>query len=106
MDKSNAHLFLPLVVAMAEGKTIQVNHSLREGGNWVDSDCVYFNSLPKYYRIKPEIETAWYRVAEYHWNGKEKRVALASTVEEEKSYSECKTFIRWLTERITYEVSK
>jgi hypothetical protein len=51
MTKENAHLFLPLVEAMAEGKTIQ-QQSLN--GNWQDLPTVYFNSDFESYRIKPE----------------------------------------------------
>jgi hypothetical protein len=53
MNKENAHLYLPLVQALADGKTIQVKHN----GIWNDCVRVDFNAEPKYYRIKPEPRT-------------------------------------------------
>jgi hypothetical protein len=52
MDKNNAHLFLPLVKALAEGKMIQWE-SYR--GQWTDMPIqVNFIGDPSVYRIKPE----------------------------------------------------
>jgi len=53
MTKENAHLFLPLVQALAEGKTIQYKSS---SDQWIDSDKngFAFNAPPDHYRIKPE----------------------------------------------------
>jgi hypothetical protein len=51
MNKENAHLYLPLVQALADGKTIQ--HSPYDG-RWDDVEILSFCSEPKYYRIKPE----------------------------------------------------
>jgi hypothetical protein len=50
MNKENAHLFLPLVQAFAEGKTIQY-----AGVNWEDIEELVFSEYdkPKDYRIKP-----------------------------------------------------
>lgn len=107
MNASNAHLFLPLVVALAEGKKLQFDESGIEGEvNWIDANELSFHHHPTFYRIKPEIKTAWYRVAEYYWNPTTKYVTTVFTDEMEREYQECKTFIRWLTERIPYEVSK
>jgi hypothetical protein len=52
MNKENAAQFLPLVQALAEGKTIQYN----DNGTWRDThgDFVAFGNLPEHYRIKPE----------------------------------------------------
>ena len=55
MNKENAHLFLPLVQALAEGKTIQWEAF---EGVWTDLeeiDCVYDD--PLCFRIKPEPRT-------------------------------------------------
>jgi hypothetical protein len=51
MNKENAHLFLPLVQAFAEGKTIQY-----AGANWEDIEELVFSEYeqPKDFRIKPE----------------------------------------------------
>jgi len=54
MNKDNAHLYLPLAQALAEGKTIQFRHS--EG--WKDTSEVYMSS-PEHYRIKPEPLVCW-----------------------------------------------
>ena len=53
MTKHNAHQYLYLVQALADGKTIQ----LRAGcnNNWADKDDnILFNLDPACYRIKPE----------------------------------------------------
>jgi hypothetical protein len=49
MNKDNAHEYLPLVQALANGKTIQV---LGKDGNWYDSKLI--NTPPSRYRIKPD----------------------------------------------------
>lgn len=50
MNKDNAKDYLPLVQALAEGKTIQI----KQGLVWVDAVGPSFNYEPSYYRIKPE----------------------------------------------------
>jgi len=54
VNKDNAHDYLPLVQALADGKTIQVFNSER----WLDTDYITSNknSNPVYYRLKPERE--------------------------------------------------
>lgn len=49
MNKHNAHLYLPLVQALAEGKTIQHKSDI-----WLDLEDATFVDDPKRYRIKPE----------------------------------------------------
>lgn len=51
MNKDNAAQFLPLVKALAEGKTIQF---CVMGNQWEDVKSVGFNYDPKRYRIKSE----------------------------------------------------
>ena len=56
MNKENAHLYLPLVQALADGKTIQ--HKMSK--NWTDIDdnvVIGFYDHPENYRIKPEPRT-------------------------------------------------
>lgn len=53
MTKNNAHLYLPLVQALAEGKTIQVRLG-ESSTRWVDRDHPQFDLPPQFYRIKPE----------------------------------------------------
>jgi hypothetical protein len=53
MNKENAHKYLPLVQALADGKTIQ--HKMSK--NWTDIDdhvVIGFYDYPENYRIKPE----------------------------------------------------
>jgi len=57
MNKENAHEYLPLVQALADGKTIQ--HKSFDN-HWVDIDdhkIIYFHEPSHYYRIKPEPRT-------------------------------------------------
>lgn len=73
ITKDNAHLFLPLVQALAEGKTIQ--HVVNKA-NWVDmEDGVKFDNIPSCYRIKPEpvVMEAW---LVFYVDGKYERVEL------------------------------
>jgi hypothetical protein len=73
MNKENAHLYLPLVQALADGKTIQF---LNVNSNWDDCVRVDFNSEPKFYRIKPEPRT-WSVWA--HENDKDIIASIPST---------------------------
>ena len=52
MNKENAHLYLPLVQALAEGKTIQ--NTSRDKKEWWDAETLSFTMPPDHYRIKPE----------------------------------------------------
>jgi hypothetical protein len=56
MNKDNAAQFLPLVQALAEGKTIQINDGTSDSPKWVDFgfDDILFGINPEYYRVKPE----------------------------------------------------
>lgn len=51
MNKENAHLFLPFVQALIEGKTIQYRSG---SGTWIDMPEPSFAPGPSEYRIKPE----------------------------------------------------
>jgi hypothetical protein len=58
MNKENAHLFLPLIQALADGKTIQ--RALHFGTNdvrWEDVHEFKWTYSPDQYRIKPEPRT-------------------------------------------------
>lgn len=55
MNKDTAAQYLPLVQALAEGKTLQLN----SGGNWRDESDVIFSFPPNRYRIKPEPRKIW-----------------------------------------------
>jgi hypothetical protein len=52
MNRQNAHEYLPLVQAIADGKTVQVQGG---DGNWYNSKLI---NIPAHrYRIKPEPRT-------------------------------------------------
>jgi hypothetical protein len=54
MNAQNAREYMPLVQALADGKTLQL-----EGyAGWVDlNDEIHFGATPQDYRIKPEPRT-------------------------------------------------
>lgn len=56
MNKEEAKDFLPLVQALAEGKTIQYC-DLK--GDWLDTRNPTFRRRPELYRIKPEPHVLW-----------------------------------------------
>ena len=100
MNKDNAKDFLPLVQALADGKTIQF---LGYDNVWYDElTNLVFSSTPNRYRIKPEPKKAWYRVAlcANTFNGT--RVIYTTTVESEVDELDVPDFIKWLTDRIEY----
>jgi len=60
MNRENAAAFLPLVQALAEGKTIQYNHDVK---GWIDDPNPCFDQIPcgspSWWRIKPEPREWW-----------------------------------------------
>lgn len=58
MNKGNAKYYLPLVQALADGKTIQGYHSNDNG--WIDYDGrIVFSEPANEYRIKPVLIERW-----------------------------------------------
>ena len=53
MNKQNAHLYLPLVQALTEGKTIEFQIT-GDDEKWVEMINVSFGPSPQKYRIKQE----------------------------------------------------
>ena len=51
MNKTDAHLYLPLVQALADGNTLQCKDIT---GEWIDLLNVTLAGEPQHYRIKPE----------------------------------------------------
>lgn len=101
MNKDNAREYLPLVQALAEGKTIQIS---LDGSRWQDTLDASFNHDASMYRIKPEPVKGWYRVAMLG-SGESARIELAeSSGQSEAQLVSRIDFIRWLTNRIEYEV--
>jgi len=68
MNKDNAHLYLPFVQALADGKTVQMADNVidGEGEGWEGWDSsvtnINFTEPPEYYRIKPEPIRFWINV--------------------------------------------
>ena len=59
MNKENAHLFLPFVQALANGKTLQWKDEEQEPECWNDLNEIEFlmHDDPSCFRIKPEPRT-------------------------------------------------
>ena len=109
MNQTQAKEWLPLIKALAEGKTLQIS-SARSAQDYMDG--VYpkwedINGAPFaqnqftssiHYRIKPEPKTLSYRVGLFK-NEQEYFAMLCRD-----SDSEGKYFVRWLTDRIEYEL--
>jgi len=55
MNASNAAQFLPIIQALADGKTIEVC----EDGVWTTRPELAYNLDPSQYRIKPEPQKLW-----------------------------------------------
>ena len=54
MNRDNAHLYAPLVQALAAGQTIQANRGTVEEPRWEDlPEWVLFTCEPHLYRVKP-----------------------------------------------------
>ena len=51
MNKEDAHLYLPLVQALVDGKTLQAKDIQ---GKWFDLDDIALGGGSEHYRIKPE----------------------------------------------------
>lgn len=52
MNAQNAHEYLPLIYALANGKIIQFRNAIKN--EWEDLETVDFNYSTELYRIKPE----------------------------------------------------
>lgn len=98
MNRDNAHLYLPLVQALADGRTIEIFNSFT--GEWEPDIYTMFAGDIKDYRIKPEPKTAWYRVADTDFGP----CTVNSDLTERLAGGS--GFKRWLTERVTYEVTE
>lgn len=96
MNKTNDHLYLPLVQALAEGKEIEMIGS----SGWVTLQDFVMLEAPYQYRIKPEPKTAWYRVAETTLG-----LIVSNNARDEPLIEYSQTFKRWL-DTITYEVTE
>lgn len=70
MNREKAKSFLPLIQALAEGKTIQM---LDENNNWTDSLSINVEyDSPEVYRIKPEPKCRPFNNARECWEEMQK----------------------------------
>jgi len=102
MNKDNAKDYLPLIQALAEGKTIQSGQIGGSDRHWVDNLNVEFSNPPQFYRIKPDIRKGWYRVAALKPELGRSSIGVADSEEREKAFEWENYFICWLTDRIEY----
>lgn len=101
MNKDNAKDYLPLVQALAEGKTLQYVVL----GKWFDlQDENLEHFRPAALRIKPEPVKGWYRVARFRQVPGLSHMALVQTERGESLTMGQPDFVEWLTDRIEYEV--
>ena len=106
MNASNAKDYLPLVQALIEGKTLQKNTGF-EKERWEDVVNAHFSDPPKSYRIKPEPKKQSYRVGLFK---DDEGIFFTYSIDEiinynvYETYETKKTFVRWLTDRIEYEL--
>lgn len=104
MNKATAHLYLPLVQALADGE-LQIKWP--EDADWQDcTPCsrVEFDMPPECYRRKPKPKMSWYRVAEMKTYTALAASGFGQAKEEEIEISP--EFVCWLTERIEYEAKE
>lgn len=113
MNKEQAKAWLPLIQAVAEGKTIQERNMGIGLIYWRDIHSLTPELMkyePHYFRIKPEPKKQWYRVALLK-NREGTFFTLNADSSEpykepEKAFIEeyGKDFVGWLTDRIEYEL--
>jgi hypothetical protein len=99
MNKDNAHLYLSLVQALADGKEIQ--QKIIGTNEWMDVIAPYFTESADKYRIKQEPRKSWYRVAR-----KPDGVMICGP-EQNKTEEEIEGeyyFVAWITDRVEYEI--
>lgn len=105
MNKEQAKAWLPLIQALAEGKTIQLNVCTVESPIWRNAQGISTHSdLLGCYRIKPEPKKQWYRVGLVEKPKGNFYTISADHDEAEEAWVKSSEFIKWLTDRIEYEL--
>lgn len=107
MNQEQAKAWLPLIEAIAEGKTIQ---RVRSDGTISDEQWFDYNGRFKLeidlpadcYRIKPEPKKEWVRVGLWRTGLSDR--CYASNEEDEIRLQSRPFFGGWLTDRIEYEL--
>ena len=100
INKENASECILKLQALLDGKTLQFN----DCGHWYDVSASTASIAPSELlkmRIKPELKTAWYRVAESTLG-----LMLCNNEWDESLIRQNCGFKRWIDERITYEVAE
>lgn len=110
MNATQAKEWLPLIQALAEGKTLQRvtadidNHTAK----WEDVGGAPFSqnqfTSAHLYRIKPEPKKGWYRVGMFRNMLGNYAVAMVVNDSNELDFENGHSFVRWLTDRIEYEL--
>lgn len=100
MNKEQAKAWLPLIQAVAEGKTLQGKYC----DMWYDAGGDSFNKDASLYRIKPEPKKQWYRVGICKNLAGNVVTFLFQNDALEFGFENSPGFIRWLTDRIEYEL--
>jgi len=109
MNKDNAKDYLPLVQALAEGKTIQFREDEDDTFDDIDDEHFFDDDVAKY-RIKPEPKKQSCRMylvkSTTAKTGKPFYTAIASNsnVSEIDDIESSPIFVRWLTDRIEFEL--
>jgi len=101
MNKDNARDYLPLVQALAEGKTIEF---LNSNAQWEDCEYPSFNQMPVRYRIKPEpkkihLNIAFHKDKSGYWC----RLVTGNTVTDLARVEQSDSFVKWL-DHLEYEL--
>lgn len=106
MNQEQAKAWLPLIQAVAEGKTIQTLKLGMNGISW--GDCGLYLGYdemarldPKCFRIKPEQKKQTYRVALKRTDNIFYPI-IAEQPHEEAVIQTGSNFVEWLTDRIEY----
>lgn len=118
MNQEQAKAWLPLIQAVAEGKKLQIKHRslnantmMRDSPRfkWRDYEGLFadlFVGTAAEFRIKPEQKKGWYRVA-LKKSDNDKYYTMSYELEEEELWQvNNRNFVRWLTDRIEYELPK
>ncbi len=69
MNRERAKELLPIILAFADGKTIEFKNTF---GDWINCDEIMFNRPPKDYRIKPDPKCRPFANAEECWQEMQK----------------------------------
>lgn len=100
MDSKNAHLYLPFVQALAEGKVVEYYN----GSKWINQEEYIFSSAPEDYRIaKPKTIVKSRR---YIWKDNdlndEYSIFTVQTEEEINYVTNASNLVKWIDEDWVY----